>query len=121
MSIDIKVLNWNVRGLNCAARRETVKIIIRQAGRNIICLRETKLDSVSNLMALEFLGQTCMSYEFLDADSTRGGILVAWNRDLIQAETPTRKEFTLSLKLTMKLSDVSFTRSLQSMGQQMKT
>lgn len=49
-----------------------------------------------------------MCYEFLAADSTRGGILVAWDQNLVSAEAPSRQRFTLSLKLAMKLSNVSF-------------
>lgn len=49
-----------------------------------------------------------MCYEYLAADSTRGGILVAWNHDLVHAEASNRQRFTLSLKLTMRLSNVSF-------------
>ena len=105
---DIKLLNWNVRGLTCAARREAVKILIQQAGPSIICIQETKLDSVDRFLALEFLGQTCMCYEYLAAESTRGGILVAWNQDLVHAEAPSRQRFSISLKLTMKLSNASF-------------
>lgn len=83
MSINIKILDWNVLGLNCAAQREIVKIMIQQAGPSIICLQGTKLDSVNRFLALEFLWKICMGYEFLTADSTRGGILVAWNQDLV--------------------------------------
>jgi exonuclease III len=70
---DTKLLNWNVRGLNCVARREAVKILIQQAGPSIIYFQKTKLDSMDRFLALEFLGQTCMCYEYLAADSTRGG------------------------------------------------
>lgn len=105
---DIKLLNWNVGSLNYASRRETVKIMIQQAGPNVICLQETKLDSVSRFLALEFLGQSYMDFEYLAADSTCGGILVAWNQDLVHAEAPTRQRFTLSLKRTMKLTNASF-------------
>jgi hypothetical protein len=44
----------------------------------------------------------------MPADSTRGGILVAWNQDTVHAEAPSRRSFTLTLKLTMKLTNVSF-------------
>lgn len=69
---DIKILNWNVRGLNCGARREGVKTLIQQAAPTIICLQETKLDSVDRFLALEFLGQQCMQFEYLPAEHTRG-------------------------------------------------
>lgn len=105
---DIKLLNWNVCGLNCAARREAVKIMIQEAGPQIICLQETKLDNVTSFLAMEFLGHPCMCFKYLPAESTRGGILVAWNKDFVEAESPIRQLYTLSLNLTMKLSNVAF-------------
>jgi exonuclease III len=53
---DTKLLNWNVRGLNCAARQEAVKILIQQAGPSIICFQETKLDSMDRFLAFGVLG-----------------------------------------------------------------
>jgi exonuclease III len=105
---DIKLINWNVRGLNCAARREAVKILIQQAGPNIVCLQETKLDTVDSFLASEFLGPIYTSFEYLVADCTRGGILVAWDPRLVHAETPTRQRFSISLRITLKLSNTSF-------------
>jgi len=70
--------------------REAVKIMIQQASPSIICIQETKLDSMDRFLAMEFL----------EADSTRGGILVAWNQDLVHAEAPSRQRFTLTLKLS---------------------
>ena len=45
---------------------------IQQASPSMICLHETKLDSVGIFLALEFLGQSCTGFDFLAADSTRG-------------------------------------------------
>jgi len=45
-----------VRGLNNAARREAVKLIIQKARPYIICLQETKLDVVDGALAMEFMG-----------------------------------------------------------------
>jgi exonuclease III len=105
---DIKILNWNVRGLNCGARREGVKTLIQQAAPTIICLQETKLDSVDRFLALEFLGQQCMQFEYLPAEHTRGGVLVAWNWDLICAGVTSKKRFSLSVNLTMRMTNASF-------------
>lgn len=74
---NLKLLNWNVRGLNCAARREAVKIMIQQAQPNVVCLQETKLDVIDRFLALEFLGQFCTEFQYLPANSTRGGVLTA--------------------------------------------
>ena len=84
---DAKILNWNVRGLNSVARREVVRLMCQQARPYIICLQETKLNEIDGPLAMEFLGQNYhTSFEFLPADDTRGGILIAWDHDYIQGE-----------------------------------
>jgi len=57
---DLKLLCWN-----CAARRETV----------------------DSFMAAEFLGRLYTVFEYLAANGTTGGILVAWDGDLIDMAT----------------------------------
>lgn len=42
------VFNWNVRGLNGAARRHVVKGFVADHGATIICLQETKLQHVDD-------------------------------------------------------------------------
>lgn len=108
MDNDTKLLNWNVRGLNCAARREAVKLVIQQAAPKVVCLQETKLDSMSDHLAAEFLGYDCRGFEYLPADNTRGGILVAWDQDWFTGQAPDRKRYSLTLKLTLKLSNTHF-------------
>lgn len=41
-----QLLNWNVRGLNEAARQDTVNELVRSTGATIVCLQETKLQTV---------------------------------------------------------------------------
>ena len=45
-----------MRGLNSAARREAVKLIVQQARPHIVCLQETKLDAIDGPLVMEFLG-----------------------------------------------------------------
>jgi exonuclease III len=74
---DLKFLNWNVRGLNCAARREAVKLLIQQAQPHIVCLQETKLSQIDDQLKSEFMGQSYWRVHYLPADETRGGIAIA--------------------------------------------
>ena len=70
---DAKIMNWNVRGLNSAARREAVRLMVQKARPHIVCLQETKLDAIDGPLVVEFLGYNfCSSFEFLPADETRG-------------------------------------------------
>jgi hypothetical protein len=45
---------------------------------------------------------------YLPADETRGGIAIAWNRDFITATHPVMKIHTLTMTLTVNLTNTSF-------------
>ena len=45
-----------------------------------VCIQETKLSSLCNLLANEILGPA-FDYDFLPATGAAGGILLAWVRD----------------------------------------
>lgn len=107
-SKDLKFLNWNVRGLNYPARREAVKLMIQRAQPHIICLQETKLSIIDSFVQAEFLGQPRWLLEYIPADETRGGIAIAWNGDLVLATQSVKKAHSLSIRLTLKLTNTSF-------------
>jgi exonuclease III len=105
---DLKFLNWNVRGLNCAARREAVKLLIQQAQPHIVCLQEIKLSQIDDQLKSKFMGQSYWRVHYLPADETRGGIAIAWNRDFITATYPVMKIHTLIMTLMLNLTNTSF-------------
>ncbi|KAM3212345.1 hypothetical protein ACQJBY_065431 [Aegilops geniculata] len=77
------VFIWNVRGLNNPARRQVVRDLVVRNRASIVCLQETKLDSVDKRLILELLGPLFTdAFCFLPADGTRGGIILAFNSDL---------------------------------------
>lgn len=82
--------------------------MIQQVRPRIVWLQETKLDSISDQLAAEFLGSCCWGYEYLQADDTKGGILVAWDQDWISAEGPHRKRYSISLRMTLRISNTAF-------------
>jgi endonuclease/exonuclease/phosphatase family metal-dependent hydrolase len=45
--MNVKILSWNVRGLNDRDKRLQVRSFIKQWRADIICLQETKLELVS--------------------------------------------------------------------------
>jgi hypothetical protein len=53
-----------------------------------------------------FLGYSCRGYEYLEADNTRGGILVAWDQDWMSGELPVKRRYSMSMKMTIKLSNI---------------
>lgn len=106
---DLNFLCWNVRGLNCPARRETVLRLIQVVQPSIVCLQETKVEVIDTLLGMQFLGPRLNNFDYLPAEGVRGGVLIAWDEDLIEACDSTMHEFSLSLQITMKNSNISFT------------
>ena len=73
-----RILNWNVRGLNDGARRDSVSELVRDTCSTIICLKETKPQVIDDNVVRRTLGQQFVNnYAVLPAVQTRGGILLA--------------------------------------------
>jgi len=83
--------------------------MIQQAHPHTVCLQETKLSQIDDRLSLEILGQSCWRLEYLPADETRGGIAIAWNRDFITCHSlkPGRKDYSLSMQITLNLTNSS--------------
>lgn len=106
---NLKIFNWNVRGLNSGARREAVRLMLQQAKPQVICLQEMKLNVVDDLIAMEFLGPKFSStYKFLPADDTWGGILIAWDQDLVTGGAADQKTYCLSMDVILRQSNEMF-------------
>lgn len=105
---DLSVLCWNVRGLNDGAHRELVRQTAASARPSVLCLQETKIGSMSQTIALDTLGQSLSKFVTLDAQGTRGGILLAWDEDLVSVLDVQCKVFMILAVVTMLLSNVTF-------------
>src|SRR4051812_13690737 len=70
------VVVWNVRGINCSAKRNVIIGVIRDSGTQLVCLQETKVQNITTPMVRECLGNTFDSFFALPAIGSRGGILI---------------------------------------------
>ena len=50
------ILTWNVRGLNCKARRNVVRTLISDHNVSVVCLLETKLNVLNPFL----MGETIL-------------------------------------------------------------
>ena len=76
----IKILSWNVRGVNDSDKRKVIKNLIRTNKVDLVCLQETKvqemnLDMVRSLGVGRFLDWIAMN-----AEGSAGGILLFWDK-----------------------------------------
>lgn len=96
-------LIWNARGLNDRARRDTVRKVVDACKPSLVCIQETKLAVITMRDVLSCLGQEFQDFVYLGAQGTRGGILVAWKRGLLESDSHRVHRHSVSVRF--KLDD----------------
>lgn len=77
------IVIWNVRGLNSIACQDSVRNMVESTKADIVCLQETKMESVSRWVVLSMLGSDFdNNFLVLPSVGASGGILVAWRTKL---------------------------------------
>lgn len=78
----IKLLNWNTRGLGSIEKCSGVRSTIRLARCDIVCIQESKLNEFDSNYFLSFLPsffeKQCV---FINAINTLGRCLISWRRN----------------------------------------
>ena len=77
--MNLKILSWNVSGLNNFCKRVIVKILLKEWKGDIICLQETKLNSTNSTVVKSLWGSPFVDSAvlvLLDAIHTCWGYLV---------------------------------------------
>ena len=70
---NVNLVCWNVRGLNSPARRDAVRDTVRDCKATIVCLQETKLEIVDDVLITSMLGPSfAANYFILPAAGSRG-------------------------------------------------
>lgn len=95
----IKLISWNVRGLNDRSKRLSVRETFFLNKPDIICLQETKLSTIDDVIRREICGRRISDYALLPARGTRGGILVAWQAKRFKKVAQTNTEYCLTVTL----------------------
>lgn len=74
----MKVMSWNVRGLNKSHKQLALKNYVLEHKIDVLLLQETKMKKANfdNIAKYLWLGAT---YSYSDADGASGGLVVLWN------------------------------------------
>ena len=79
----IKILSWNVRGLNNEEKRKLIKSVVRSQKANLVCFLETKVQEMS-LKVVKRLGVgRFLDWGAVDAREASGGILTFWDNSVL--------------------------------------
>ena len=80
----LKILSWNVRGVNDRNKRKLIKALIRSQNVDLVCLQETKMTEMS-LGVVRSLGVgRFLEWGALDARGAAGGVVVFWDNRVLE-------------------------------------
>ncbi|XP_070017166.1 uncharacterized protein [Nicotiana sylvestris] len=101
----IKVISWNVRGLNDKKKREIIKSQVQNWRADIICMQETKVEGDIEEIVRQIWGGRWVRYASLEASGTRGGILLLWDCRVWKGEVLQTGAYTLTCKFEALLQN----------------
>ena len=80
----IKMILWNVKGLNDSRKRLVVKNFLWEWKCDVVCLQETKIASMNRQLIHSLWSCPYVDWAVLEADRTAGGILLMWDKRVLE-------------------------------------
>jgi len=94
----VKILTWNVRGLNNEASKNLVKTSLQKWKADVICLQETKVNKGVERVAFQLWPSRWMRCGFMVADGSKGGILLMWDSRVWKGSKVEEGNFSITYK-----------------------
>jgi hypothetical protein len=95
----LKILSWNVRGINELDKRLHIKRLIRDCKVDLVCLIETKMEVISREVVRSLWGCRHVDWCFMGASGASGGILIMWDRRVVEKVDDCVGRYTLAVSL----------------------
>lgn len=83
MMISIKIISWNVRGLNYPIKRGNVKWVIRRFSYDVAILLESKLQEISRHITLSHGRRRSFGWPFRPFVGCFGAVII-WNSQVLE-------------------------------------
>ena len=79
----VKIISWNVRGVNGPEKRKVIKNFLRSYRVDIVCLQETKVQEMSVELVRSLGVGRRLNWKALNAEGSAGGIILFWDNSRI--------------------------------------
>ncbi|KAL4614544.1 hypothetical protein ACB092_07G061100, partial [Castanea dentata] len=81
---NLKIISWNVRGLNGKEKRLKVRNFLCSWRADIVYLQETKLEWVTRGLVRSIWSCPFIDWLYLGSEGASGGILLLWDRRVVE-------------------------------------
>lgn len=85
----MKIISYNVRGLGGFEKRSEVKRLVADKKSFVLCLQESKLNVVDDLLIKAIWGSTSLGFFFQPSMGASGGLLTVWDCNVVEVYSTT--------------------------------
>ena len=97
----IKILSWNVRGVNDPDKRKVIKNFLKIHKVDLVCLQETKVQEMNIDMVRSLRVGRLLNWKALKVEGSAGGILLLWDNSRISLVDSVVGSFSVSYLFRM--------------------
>ena len=94
----LKIVSWNVRGLNEQEKQLQVSNLIRKWKADIVCLQETKMELINRGVICSLWGGQHVDWLYLGSMGASGGVLLMWDNRVVEKLEEAVGRFSVSCK-----------------------
>ncbi|RVX11718.1 Transposon TX1 uncharacterized 149 kDa protein [Vitis vinifera] len=95
--MNVRLLSWNVRGVNDRSKRKVIKSVIRSQKVDLFCIQETKMQVMSEEVVRSLGPGRSLDWKALNAMGTAGGVLICWEKRSLEMLGVEEGQFSISL------------------------
>ena len=96
--MNVKILSWNVRGMNDSGKRLCIKNMMKDWNADIICLQETKMELITAQIIRSLWRCHYVDWVFLGSIGASGGIVLMWDKRVVEKVEDAVGSFSVSCK-----------------------
>ena len=96
--MNMKIISWNVRGLNSKEKRAQIKNALKLWNGDIICLQETKLDHIGRAVIRSLWGNRFADWAYQESEGASGGTVIMWDKRVVEVQNCVKGQYSISCR-----------------------
>ena len=97
----LKIMSWNVKGINDVAKRSLIRAFIKSQRVDLGCLQETKLREISRGLIRSLGVGNHLEWVVVKAKGSSGGIVVFWDSRVLKLLGVEESHYTISCRFSL--------------------